>query len=373
MYHQQYNIIDPWVNVVRQTFDGLSKPQVKVLALFSLGVAWARSCNLLQVAEKLFFAGLIPTVERRLQRFLSNLAVDWQRGAMCLARWLFQKLFGSQSWKGKYLVLLVDETALSEHLKVMCVALSYRGRAIPLAWWCYHQNHYPMGQVDLVNHLLGLVAPFIPKKARVLIEADRGIGCSPQLLKAIMRRQWFFLVRVQSDVVLRLQNGQEVPFAQMVAQPARMWSQQVLAFKKAGWLPCRALGYWKIGAEEPWLLLSNCPEARVGDYRVRMWEEAAFRDLKSNGFEWQKSRVRKPAHANLLWLVMALAYTWAVALGTEALSEPKLWRQVARGNKSRTSVFQAGLRLLNRIFVAELSARLRSSLLEPKLNPAFLI
>lgn len=368
MNHQPYNVIEPWINVVRQSFDGLSKPQAKGLAFFSLGMAWARSCNLLKVAEKLSFLGLLPAVEQRLQRFLSNPAIDWKRGAMCLTDWVFQKLFSCKAWRNKYLVLLVDETSLNEYLKVMCVALAYRGRAIPLAWWCYHQNHYPMGQVELINHLLGLVAPFLPKKAKILVEADRGIGCSPELLQAILRRKWFFLTRVQSEVTLHLSDGREVTFGQMVPRPARLWSQEVLAFKKAGWLRCRALGYWKVGAKEPWLLVTNCPEARIDDYRVRMWEESAFRDLKSNGFNWQQSRVRKPEHANLLWLVMAVAYAWAIGLGTQALSKPSLWRQVARGNNSRTSVFQVGLRLLNRVFFAGVHC---SDLREPKLNPIF--
>jgi hypothetical protein len=65
-----------------------------------------------------------------------------------------------------------------------------------------------------------------------------------------------------------------------------------------------------------------------------MWEELAFRDFKSNGWHWHRSRVWDTAHANRLWLVMALAYAWALSLGTQAAHQRELWREVARGASS---------------------------------------
>jgi hypothetical protein len=50
--------------------------------------------------------------------------------------------------------LLIDETSLQEHLKVMAVGLAYRGRAIPLVWWGYRPEAWPMGQVALILTLL---------------------------------------------------------------------------------------------------------------------------------------------------------------------------------------------------------------------------
>ncbi len=95
------------------------------------------------------------------------------------------------------LVLLVDETSLQAHLKVMVVSLAYRGRALPLAWWCYRNEAWPMGQVPLTTTLLRQIAPHVPPACPVLVQADRGIGCSPGLLTAIEALGWYFLVRVQ--------------------------------------------------------------------------------------------------------------------------------------------------------------------------------
>jgi hypothetical protein len=335
---------------VGKGFGFLSQPQAFVLAAFSLGVAQAQSCTLSRVAQSLFMLGTVPTVERRLQRFLSNEKVDWKRGSVCLAQWVLPAVLprpGRQPEKP--VVLLVDETALNAYLKVMTVALAYRGRALPLAWWCYPQDQYPLAPVELIDTLLGQVARGLPPGVQVLVEADRGLGCSPDLMAAIVRRNWYFLFRVPGTVRLDLGGGREVAFREMVPKPGRCcWNQAVQAFKKAGWVSGRALGYWKVGREEPWLLLTNWPGATTAEYALRVWEEQAFRDLKSNGFNWQRSRVRQPEHANRLWLIMALAYAWVVSLGTAVLEHAPWWRQVARGTKKRISVFQLGLRWLAR-------------------------
>lgn len=333
----------PWLREVTSQMPQLSKPQAFVLAAFSFGLALARRCTLSAVAEALALLGKPDTVERRLQRFLSNLRICWQQGAQALARWVLAHFVT----RG-VVVLLVDETSLQDRLKVMAVSLAYRGRALPLAWWCYPPTQYPMGQVELIITLLRWVAPAIPAGCRVLVQADRGIGTSPELLRGIQALGWYFLVRLQGQVRLILQDGREVSFSELVPQVGRRWSGWVWAFKKAGWLRCWAVGCWKAGSKEPWLLLTDWPEAQENWYGLRMWEELAFRDFKSHGWQWQRSRVWEPEHANRLWLVMALAYVWVLSLGTQVIRSRALRVELTRGRGWRHSVFQLGLRWLKR-------------------------
>lgn len=333
-----------WSRTVAKAFHVLSKPESLVLSAFSLGLARARHCALARVAEALDWLGKPDTVERRLQRFLSNEHVDWQMGCQNLAAWVF----GSLLFAGRTVVLLVDETALGEHLKVMAVSLAYRGRAIPLAWWCYPETAYPMRQIELIDTLLGWVAPFISSRYEVLVQADRGIGTSPGLLRRIQQRGWHYLVRVQGTVRVKL-DGQlkSVAMSSLVAHAGQQWSGWVQAFKKAGWRRCWAIAYWGRGYQEPWLLLSDWDVVRGPSYGWRMWEELAFRDFKSYGWHWQKSRVWDPAHANRLWLVMALAYAWTLSLGTQAAHLLAVRREVSRGQRLHYSLFRLGLRVVH--------------------------
>ena len=332
-----------WFQEVAQHMPHLSKPQAKVLAAFSLGLSQARRCTLSVVAESLALLGKPDTVERRLQRFLGNPRMQWQEGCQALAPWVLGNLATSS-----LVVLLVDETSLQDKMKVMAVSLAYRGRAIPLAWWCYHQECWPMGQVELIATLLQWVAPGIPQGSVVLVQADRGIGTSPDFLQVVDSLGWYYLVRVQRQVRLILEDGQEVPYHQLVPKKGQRWQGQVYAFKKAGWLQCWAVGQWQAKNREPWLLLTNYPAAQGRWYALRMWEELAFKDFKSTGWQWQRSRVWQPEHANRLWLVMALAYAWMVSLGTRVVRNPKLRVELTRGKARRRSVFHLGLRFLKR-------------------------
>ena len=205
-----------------------------------------------------------------------------------------------------------------------------------------------MGQVSLIKRLLQWVSKGVPPGNKVLVEADRGIGNSPELLRAIQDMGWYFLVRVSSQVRLVVEEGSQIPFGSLISQAGERWHGRVYAFKKAGWMRCWAIGQWDQGHKEPWLLLTNFPGAQGKWYGLRMWEESAFKDFKSNGWQWQRSRVRDPEHANRLWLVMALAYVWVISMGTQVAGSPTLRVELTRGKGTRRSVFQLGLRFLER-------------------------
>ena len=193
------------------------------------------------------------------------LARRWQRGcsATCpvVARWC---------WLG-------DETSLQQRLKVLAVSLAYRGRAIPLA-----------GQ--LITTLLTWVAAGLRRTGdRCWFKPTRGIGTSPELLRAIDRLRWFYLVRRhQAGAVAGGRGTAPVSFARLVSQPGDAWRGQVAAFKQAGWISCWAQGRWQ-------------PRARR-------------------------------AGPMSLWLVMVLAYVWMLA--TSAPRWPhtaRLRRELTRG------------------------------------------
>jgi hypothetical protein len=350
----QRRTVYQWFKVVAQRMSHLSKPQAFNLSAASIGLALAKGCTLAHMAESLWCLGRPDPVERRLQRFLANSRITNPEASRALTAWVLESLV-----PGGRVVLLVDETSLKDKLKVMAVSLAYRGRALPLAWWCYHQERWPMGQVELIRTLLGWVAAGMPKGRRVLVQADRGIGNSPALLRLIEGMGWQYLVRVGRGVQLQLEDNSVHTFGKMVPEPGSLWRGQVQAFKKAGWMPCWAVGTWRPGSAEPWLLLTNDPQAQAQGYALRMWEEEAFKDFKSNGWQWQRSHVWNPQHADRLWLVMALAYLWMISLGTAVLLSPHLLRSLTRGRTVRLSVFRLGLRYFHHLLATHRIPALR--------------
>jgi hypothetical protein len=295
------------------------------------------------VAEKLALVGKADTVQRRLERFLHNERIDWQRCCQAWSRWVLGH------YSGQRLILLVDETRLGHHLSVMVVGLAYRGCCIPLAFWCYPPKQWPLKQVPLIERLLSWIAPSVPSAVIPLVQADRGIGTSPDLLRLLVRMGWHFEVRVQKNTRLRREAQPDCPLAALVSSAGQTWHGTGQVFKKAGWLECRVLVVWGQAYHECWCLVTNCPTVTAWDYAMRSWQESSFRDLKSDGWQWQASRIWTPAYANRLLLVLALAYAWVLTLGTLVLTDADLARQVCKGSPPSYSLFRLGLRLWERL------------------------
>jgi hypothetical protein len=131
-----------WIDELAHRMPCLGKWQVTGLALFSLGVVWAERSTLTKVAEKLAAFGAPDSLERRFQRWVSNPRIDI---GVCLTWWVRWVV---KAFDHDRLVLLVDETKLSNHLSVMMVGVAYEQRCIPLVWRCYQRHS---GQVKLIE------------------------------------------------------------------------------------------------------------------------------------------------------------------------------------------------------------------------------
>src|ERR1700690_3564027 len=134
-----------------------------------------------RLTKHLSMWGKPDSVERRLQRWLSNERLDM---GVCLAAWV--RWVWQEYGEGRQGVL-GDETKLSGHLGVMMLGLAYQGRCIPLLWRCYVANSkadYPVeGQVGIIMDLLNQLKAALPSDAKILVQADRGIGNSNHLMR----------------------------------------------------------------------------------------------------------------------------------------------------------------------------------------------
>src|SRR6478609_9153016 len=110
-----YQTIRQWLDQL-QTRLPLGKWQALNLALLSFGIVAARSCTLSIVAERLWAFGKADSVERRLQRFVSNERICVHQCISAWARWVLTNLCSSSC--SQQIVLLVDETKLADRLSI---------------------------------------------------------------------------------------------------------------------------------------------------------------------------------------------------------------------------------------------------------------
>ncbi len=327
-------VLYQWSEVVGEAL-GLGKRQAMRLSVFSVGVVWAERCTLSKIGERL--GGVLEihmdSVQRRLQRTLEDPKLKRKDLQRRWATWVLSRV------DSREYVILVDETKLGDHLNVMLVGLAYQGRCIPLAWVCYPPD--TPGQVKRIERLLKQVKGGIPAEGRVVVEADRGIGTSPELVRAVRRLGWHYLFRVQGQTKLITRDGHE----HTLGEQSTGWSGFGLLFKQRGHIRGYALVYQDFTEDEPWCLITDDPRLSVLDYALRNWEEQAFRDLKSGGWNWQRSQVWQPDHADVLVLVLALAYAWVLSLGTLVAQADRAVRaRIVRGSGKLYSIFREGLR-----------------------------
>lgn len=79
------------------------------------------------------------------------------------------------------------------------------------------------------------------------------------------------------------------------------------------------LACWGTKHLEPWIILTDLPpeNASAAWYGMRSWIEDSFKDLKSDGWQWQNTRMSDPDRAARLWLALAVATLWVVNVGGE--------------------------------------------------------
>ena len=223
--------------------------QRRGLTLWMSGVLLAESCRISEVADALTGRQFPSSgaLMKRLQRFLANPRISDE---LLAKAWVEQMV---RSCPLSHWVILLDETKLADHLSVMMLSLAYAGRALHLLWRCYNPDAYPPeGQVRLICELVERLRALVPKPILLTMQADRGLGTSPELIRALLKRtDLLFLLRVQGQTRLRLRNGQVRPLKALV-RPGEAWYGRAEVFKKAGWIRLWVCVYWQAGEATPW-------------------------------------------------------------------------------------------------------------------------
>lgn len=338
-------ILYQWEAAIAEHLPSLNSWQAANVALLSYGVMKAEASQQQKVARQMRGHEQVESATRRIRRFLSNKHFPMANFSQEWVRWVVSGLGLSQ------VTLLVDETKLHERLGVMVVGIAWEKRCLPLVWRTYRANDaaaYPAeGQVGMIEGLLRQVKAGLPDGCPVLVLADRGIGCSPDLCQAVERLGWQYLFRVTCQTKL-VTTEADYTIAKQV-QPGEIWAASGLAFKQRGRIPARALALWAVGYDEPWALVTNDPHLTGPEYAHRNWQEQSFRDLKSGGWHWHESRVRKPDHAARLLVTLVIGYVWTVALGSQAVAAQcahPLIRRAGRPPQRLYSLFREGLDFL---------------------------
>jgi hypothetical protein len=324
--------LDAWTEQVVDAFPALSRPQATVLALYSFGMILAQRCGLNCVV-----AALVPllkvgfhTLRSRLQEFYQPAAAKsgTQRQELdvttCFAPLLAWVLKG---WPSKRLALALDATSLGAVFTVLSISVVYRGSAIPVAWKILPANVAHAWKPEWLA-LLEAFSQRVSPGWTVVVMTDRGLYAR-WLDRAIVALGWHPLMRITRCGKFRRQGGKVgVPVHRFVPKPGRQWQGRGMAFPKKPEkrLECTLLACWEEGYDEPWFVVTDLAPEQAESlwYGMRAWIEHGYKLLKSAGWHWDQTRMTDCDRAERLWLVLAVATRYVLAVGGDFEAGPEV-------------------------------------------------
>jgi len=334
-----------WQRQVQALLPTVRVTRVRVMTLFVLGVLWAGTVTLLEVAAALPLAATDPSTERRLRRWLAN------PGVVVAELWrpLLPSLLAAKA--GQELLLVFDPTPHRDWATILCLGLVDHRRILPLAWRVVPQQApWPADEIVYLRAMSAEVAAALPPGCTVTVLADRGVT-GPEVIDLCRELGWHYVLRVSvgANQANRV-RGAALPEQRLwalVTGPGQRWTGTVDLFKQAGWRSVELTIHWGRAYDEPWVLVSDRPAGpgRVKEYRRRTHAEATYQDCKRRGFQSERSKLATPDRLDRLLLVVHLALWWGLQLGRRVIHGRRR-RHFDRVDRRDLSVLRLGRRFL---------------------------
>ncbi|MEG3923204.1 transposase [Microcoleus sp. POL10_C6] len=334
-----------WMSIVSYHLPELTLPQASGLATWSFGMVMTQSSSLTRVSH--FIATLnqekFNTVRQRLKEWYqeaqakSGVRRGNKRAELQVSQYFAPLLrWVLNLWPShvKQLPLAIDATNIGQTFTVLSINVLYRSCAIPVAWKVVRGTEKGAWKPHW-QELFESIKPAVSSEWMVIVCADRGLY-GDWLYHQIVSQGWHPFLRINHQGTYQLdEQTQWQRLADVVDKPGLSYSAPVTCFKTNP-LGCTLLACWQPGYQDPWLIVTDlAPE--VGNplwYGLRSWIECSYRDFKSDGWQWHKTRLRDPLRAERHWLAMAVATLWMVTVGGGADSAPpeSLFEQLPQGH-----------------------------------------
>ncbi len=331
-----------WHHQVKDFFQELHGHQSKALAFFVLGAIRAESIVLPKVAEALLgeSEAKAPSIERRLERFLSNSKIDVEKTWDELLRHVmpyFRKGPGQ---------LVIDLTPYEEHAQVICIGLLQHSRVFPLVWKVMPgQDKWDQGLWDCIDQLFKRLVPHIGETDCTVI-GDSAFGCFP-MVQVCQKYRWHYLFRICGEHTCEHWSPQGrllpiCPVADLVSKPGRRFYGAVRLWQ-GDQIETNISAYWDENEEEALMVISDLPAGpeRLRKYKRRWRIESTFQDMKRRGWDWEESHVRRLDRVNRMLLVLFLLLWWLAHLAASCIHNGRRDRY-DRHDRRDKSIFRIG-------------------------------
>jgi Transposase DDE domain len=319
--------LSQWEHMVSTHLPHLSRPQARILALWSLTMVVVGRCGTTMGAAWLSrtLGGSEGSWRQRLREWCYDQEDKQgsQRSELVtcscfgpLLRWVLTWWVDAGQ---RQLAFAMDASTLSDRFTVLCISVLYRGCAIPVAWAivpAWGKGSWQPMWLDLFD----LLAESVPSDWTVIVLADRGLYAR-WLYQHLQRLGWHPYLRINQGGKARPLGTDSYHWLATFAPVAGYWwSGQVCCFTEASRrLECTLLVCWDEAHTERWFIVTDLlpVQADIAWYAMRAWIECGFKDTKRGGWNWHQTKMTDPKRAERHWIVMAVATLWVISVGGE--------------------------------------------------------
>jgi hypothetical protein len=285
----------------------LQKPHIKGLADLAASALATRSSN---TAE---WSSVVPrkecddkSKERYISRFLANSMISPDK----VMTGFMSEIIEMIAQNNKTVILMLDQSKISDGFECLMVSLKLSERAIPVMWYVVKTD----GAIgfDVQKKLLDVVKNMIPAHTKIMLAADRFYGTSA-LINWCQINSWQYRIRLKGNLIFD-HDGGEINGNDAVAMSITSLENATFNNTKIS----TNIGIlYEEGHKEPWIIAMDCKPSKykVLDYSMRWGIECMFSDFKSRGFSITKTQLRHSDRIERLILVLAIALYWAVSTG----------------------------------------------------------
>jgi hypothetical protein len=327
---------------VKQSFHVLHGHQAKALSFFVMGAMRAESIVLSKIAEALREESDVktPSIERRLERFLSNEKIDTEKVWDPFLEKVLSSVFHGS------IQLVIDLTDYEEHAQVVYIGMMKHSRVLPLVWKVMPgQEKWNEGLWDIIDGLLLRLRPYLEKADCTMI-GDSAFGCFP-MVELCKKYELHYLFRICSDHTCERWSKAgrllpTCPVSELVNEPGKTFYGHIRLWQDKQ-IETNLSGCWEKGQEEALLVISDreAGRQRIIEYKRRWKVESTFEDMKSRGYDWEGSHVRRLDRVDRMLLVLFLLLWWLAHLAASCIRHGKRDRY-DRHDRRDKNIFRIG-------------------------------
>jgi hypothetical protein len=213
---------------------------------------------------------------------------------------------------GDDVYIQVDFTSNEDKFLIMSASVIINNRAVGIYFTMRKypkvKNQYDHKKMEAA--FLKALRHILSKKYNYIIVADRGFA-TRRFIEELEINNFQYLIRANSN--LKIKQGDRVEIMQDISLSDGSYDIKIMAWEKEVRL------YKTSNHKGSWYILSNIPNIKykkaIDEYKNRFKIEKLFQDLKSGGFDIEKSKIGKYSNYKRLLAMTMVAHSLMVIMG----------------------------------------------------------